>query len=207
MRRFLEEGIPLIDLQRDANSVALMLTHPSFGEYRDIVLDLLRSHGKITQIDYVQHRASMFESRAQGKPMSINVGELGVLAIGPSTNLKEGPMTIFDQRGQQVAYQWNAAGDINFGSVQNKAEFISELEKVKAELKKAADSQVVDAEVVTDTDYQITKVIQQANKSEPDKRSILEHLSKAKGYVKGITDLAGLATMLTKAVELAQHLF
>ena len=29
-------------------------------------------------------------------------------------------MAIFDQRGQQVTYQYNAAGDINFGAVQNR---------------------------------------------------------------------------------------
>jgi hypothetical protein len=27
-------------------------------------------------------------------------------------------MAIFDQRGQQVTYQYNAAGDINLGAVQ-----------------------------------------------------------------------------------------
>ena len=29
-------------------------------------------------------------------------------------------MAIFDQRGQRVTYQYNAAGDINFGAVQNR---------------------------------------------------------------------------------------
>jgi hypothetical protein len=30
-------------------------------------------------------------------------------------------MSVFDQRGQHVNYQYNACGDINFGQVQNRA--------------------------------------------------------------------------------------
>ena len=43
-------------------------------------------------------------------------------------------MTVFDQRGQQVTYQYNAAGDINFGAVQNKADVVGELKNLQAEL-------------------------------------------------------------------------
>jgi hypothetical protein len=51
-------------------------------------------------------------------------------------------MAIFDQRGQQVNYQYNAAGDINLGSVQNQAQLIEELSKLKSELSEAAEAQV-----------------------------------------------------------------
>jgi hypothetical protein len=36
-------------------------------------------------------------------------------------------MAIFDQRGQRVTYQCNAAGDINFGAVRNRMDFVGEL--------------------------------------------------------------------------------
>ena len=36
-----------------------------------------------------------------------------LVSLGPG----EISMAIFDQRGQQVSYQYNAAGDINFGAV------------------------------------------------------------------------------------------
>jgi len=37
----------------------------------------------------------------------------GLVSLGPG----EISMAIFDQRRQQVSYQYNAAGDINFGAV------------------------------------------------------------------------------------------
>ncbi len=58
-------------------------------------------------------------------------------------------MAIFDQQGQQVNYQYNAAGNINLGSVQNQAQLANQLEKLKAELSAAAEAQVIDAETFT----------------------------------------------------------
>jgi myo-inositol-1-phosphate synthase len=56
-------------------------------------------------------------------------------------------MPVFDQRGQKVTYQYNAAGDINFGNVQNRADLISELKKLKDEISKAGEAEVIDAEI------------------------------------------------------------
>ena len=42
-------------------------------------------------------------------------------------------MAIFDQRGQRVTYQYNAAGDINFGAVQNRMDLVGELGKLQRE--------------------------------------------------------------------------
>jgi hypothetical protein len=50
-------------------------------------------------------------------------------------------MTSFDQRGQKVIYQFNAKGDINFGSIQNKAEFVTEMRKLISEVQLAAKAQ------------------------------------------------------------------
>jgi len=44
---------------------------------------------------------------------------------------------IVDQRGQQVTYQYNAAGDINIGAVQNRTELVGELRKLKGEIEQA----------------------------------------------------------------------
>jgi AbiTii len=92
-------------------------------------------------------------------------------------------MTVFDQRGQNVQTQYNAAGDINFSSVQNSVEFVAELRKLKDEFSKVAKEEAIDAEVVTDTEYQLTKAIQQAEKAQPDKGIISNHLEKAKQLV------------------------
>lgn len=120
-------------------------------------------------------------------------------------------MTIFDQRNQQVSYQYNAAGDINFGAVQNRMELITELEKLKVEIARAGEARVIDAEVVTDADDQIAKAIQQAKKPTSEKQTVLGHLKNAKELVEdtagGVTAATGLVTALTKAAELAQTLF
>lgn len=51
-------------------------------------------------------------------------------------------MAVFDQRGQQVNYQYNAAGDINLDFVQNQTQLVEELGKLKAELSKAAEAYI-----------------------------------------------------------------
>lgn len=116
----------------------------------------------------------------------------------------------FDQRGQQVTYQYNAAGDINFAAVQNRVDLIGELEKLKAEVTRAGQAQVIDAEVVTDAEYQLTKAIQQAKKPEADKKTILAHLNTAKSVVvaTGATAAAvpGLIDGIQKAIEAMQKL-
>jgi hypothetical protein len=116
-------------------------------------------------------------------------------------------MSVFDQRGQKVTYQYNAAGNINFGNVQNRADLIGELEKLKDEVSKAGEAEIIDAEIVTDTQYQIQKAVEQAKKAEPSKKSILEHLGKAKEFVKGVVEAGGIVTGIVKAIELVQHLF
>lgn len=116
-------------------------------------------------------------------------------------------MAVFDQRGQHVTYQYNAAGNIDIDSVQNRIELISELEKLKAELSRAASTHVIDAEVVTDADYQISEAIQQAKKPDPDKKTITDHLKEAKALIEGVTAAGGLVTALAQATEMIQKLF
>ncbi len=116
-------------------------------------------------------------------------------------------MSVFDQRYQSVTYQYNAAGDINLNAVQNRTDLITELEKLKAEVTKAKDAQVIDAEVVTDVDYHITKAVQQANKPEPSKNTILDHISKAKTLIEGVAEAGGIVTALMQVAELIQKFF
>ncbi|MEM1167704.1 MAG: hypothetical protein AAGJ08_01060 [Cyanobacteria bacterium P01_H01_bin.35] len=116
-------------------------------------------------------------------------------------------MSVFDQRHQNVSYQYNAAGNINFAAVENCANFIEELEKLKAEIPKARDAEIINAEVSTDVQYQIQKAIDQAQKSEPNKGLILGYLSKAKDFVKDVVNASELVTGMIKAIELAENLF
>lgn len=112
----------------------------------------------------------------------------------------------FDQRGQRVNYQYNAAGNINFGQVNNQADLVDELEKLKSEVAKAGDAQVIDAEIVTDIQYQLQKAVEQAKKPEPNKNVVIEHLNKAKDFIKGVAQAGGIVAAIVKAVELVQQL-
>jgi hypothetical protein len=116
-------------------------------------------------------------------------------------------MAIFDQRGQQVTYQYNAAGDINFGAVQNRMDLVGELGKLQRELTQARQAGVFDEDVATDAEYQVTKAVQEAKKPAPDKQTLLGYLGGAKTLVEGVTAAGGLVTALTKAVELVQRFF
>ena len=120
-------------------------------------------------------------------------------------------MATFDQRGQQVNYQYNAAGDINFGAAQNRADVVRELEKLKAEVTKATEAQVIDAEVATDVEYQLSKAVQQAQKPDPDKPTLMMHLNEAKELVENVagnvTAASGLVTALAQAAATVQALF
>jgi hypothetical protein len=116
-------------------------------------------------------------------------------------------MAIFDQRGQRVTYQYNAAGDINFGAVQNRLDLVGELGKLQGEMTKARQAGVFDEEVATDAEYQLTKAVQEAKKPAPDKQTLLGHLGSAKTLVEGVAAAGGLVTVLTKAVEVVQRFF
>ena len=116
-------------------------------------------------------------------------------------------MSVFDQRGQNVNTQHNALGDINFNSVQNSSDFVTELRTLKDEFSKVAQEEAIDAEIVTDTEYQLTKAIQQAEKLEPNKESILTHLENAKKLVDSVDTAIKVGGWLTAAIELAHKIF
>jgi hypothetical protein len=116
-------------------------------------------------------------------------------------------MAIFNQRGQQVTYQYNAAGDINFGAVQNRMDLVGELGKLPREVTQARQAGVFDEGVATDAEYQLTKAVQEAKKPAPDKGTVLGHLTNAKTLVEGVAATGGIVTALTKAVELVQRFF
>jgi hypothetical protein len=110
-------------------------------------------------------------------------------------------MSVFDQHGQQVNYQYNAAGNINFGRVENKVDVITELQKIQDELKKAVQSGALDEETAIDVESSLKKAIIQTQKPNPDKKTIQEHLEQAKKLLGGIVSMAGLVTTLSEAAK------
>ena len=119
----------------------------------------------------------------------------------------QGVYVVFDQRNQKLNTQYNAAGDINFNSVQNSSEFVAELQKLKSEFLRVAQEEAIDAEIVTDVEYQLTKATQHAEKPEPDKGIVLKHLENAKQLVGGIQTAIKIAGYLTSAIAIAKGIF
>jgi hypothetical protein len=72
---------------------------------------------------------------------------------------------------------------------------------------KAIEAGIFDEEIATDADYRLKKAVQEVKKLEPNKKTILEHLSSVETITKGVTAASGLVTALAKAGELVERLF
>ncbi|MEH2461999.1 AbiTii domain-containing protein [Nostoc sp.] len=128
-------------------------------------------------------------------------------------NAQGGNVATFDQREQQVQNQNNAVrdinikGDINIGTIQNSNDFIRELQKVKSELSKAGDAQIISAEIVTDADYEIATAIQEAKKATPNKNFVLKAIENAKNLLSKSAGAVELVTALINLIAAGITLF
>ena len=116
-------------------------------------------------------------------------------------------MANFDQRGQHVTYQYNAAGNISIGAVQSVADFADELGKLRDEIDKASSSGALEKDVALDAKYQLDKAAQQTEKPAPDKDALVGYLTTAKDLVAQVGGAAGLVTGLVQAIEKVRVLF
>ena len=114
-------------------------------------------------------------------------------------------MTTFDQRGQKVNYQFNAAGNINFGVVQDKAELVIELQKLLTEVNKATQAGAITGEVAIDIESNVKKAMLQAEKSKPDKQIIIDNINGAKTIIEGVASAVGLVNGFVEAVEMIRR--
>jgi hypothetical protein len=117
-------------------------------------------------------------------------------------------MATFDQRHQQVNYQYNAAGDINLGAVASRADLLRELEHLKAEVSRAAAAQLIEPEQAADVEYHITKAKLQAERQSPDKQGMMKSLAQASEVVSSVpaaaAALSGLVNALAQAAQQVQ---
>lgn len=129
-------------------------------------------------------------------------------------------MTQFDPFPNQVGIQSNsgdisisdssiniAGHDLNFGTVQNKQELISQLEKLKEAFVKAGETQIISEETAIDAEAEVRKAIGQAKKPTLDKKSVLDYLTAAKSLIEGIGGAGGLVTSIAGAIEAVHKLF
>lgn len=98
-------------------------------------------------------------------------------------------MTIFNQQGQHVQNQYNAGGDMHI-DIKNNHDLEKHLEQLILMVKKSTTEGTID----TATADAVKQELQRASTGE--KKSIVEHLSKAKDILKGISAAEGLVNTL-----------
>ena len=123
-----------------------------------------------------------------------------------STHAPGGNMTFFDQRGQSVSHQYNAAGNITVGSVQTAVDLLDQLETLKREIARAETAQAIDEDAATDATYQVTKAIQQARKPAPDTARIQEHLGSGLQSLRASGAADELLSAFDSAIRVARRL-
>ncbi|HWS83527.1 MAG TPA: hypothetical protein VN207_04645 [Ktedonobacteraceae bacterium] len=116
-------------------------------------------------------------------------------------------MSQFDMSHQQVDRQYIAGRDMNFGQVQSADDLLALLEELKDHIAQGQKAGIIDEDVATDTQYQVTKAIDQSQKPHPDKKTIIDHLSMAKLLLENISAAGGLVTALAGASQVVQRLF
>jgi len=120
-------------------------------------------------------------------------------------------MATFDQRHQQVTYQFNAAGNIDLRGAQNRADVVRELRLLNEEVGRAAEAQVIESGAALDAQYHLSKAVDQAQKPEPDKHSIATSLERATEVISALPAatgaLSGLVNALAQAAQLVQLRF
>ncbi len=112
-------------------------------------------------------------------------------------------MATFNQQGQKVENQYNAE-TINFGQANTPDTYLKELKALQAELDKAIKGKALEGEQALDAENHLKKAVAQAEKSEPDTKSLIEHLSSAKELV---SNVGGLAAALAGAITAVGVLF
>ena len=157
---------------------------------------------KTRLLDYVLKLSKNWHLETQ-KPTKDELNQLFNLTI----HNEGGSMSIFDQRGQQVNYQYNAAGNINFQNVQDKDQLAVELGKLKEEIERAKQLKAMDNDIAVEAEFHLLQAEKEAKKDNPSKNQFLEHINGAKALLEGVASAAGMITALLKTVEIANQIF
>jgi hypothetical protein len=110
-------------------------------------------------------------------------------------------MATFDQRAQKVTYQYNAAGNINFGAVTTNTDIVVELNKLLDEVTKAIKIGAIDPENGVDVESKLKNAIIKIKKSKPDKKSVLDNIEGAKKIIESMASATGLVGGFIQAAE------
>jgi len=123
--------------------------------------------------------------------------------------IRKEKMEKFDFRGQKVNNQVVAEsiGVVNFGTVQDKDEFVAELRKLISEVNKATQEGIIKKEVSAGVITHIEKAITETKKSDPKKKPIVDHIEGAKSLLDGMISASNLVSALITAAKIVGSLF
>ena len=115
-------------------------------------------------------------------------------------------MSIFDQRGQHVEYQFNVAGNINLDGVQSVDQLVNQIAHLRAEIDQANRRGAVPEDIAVEAQYHLLEASRQAKSERPDRSTLLDNIRKAKDLLKDIAAVASLVTALAKLADVAMKL-
>src|SRR5260370_41504592 len=110
-------------------------------------------------------------------------------------------MTVFNQQGQSVNNQYNAAGDMHFNSIHNVNELIPHLQQLSAEIDQAITTGKIDKETGNAAKAELAKAVADAHKPDAKKTTLVTYLTKAQALLAGITATGGIVEAIKKMVE------
>jgi hypothetical protein len=116
-------------------------------------------------------------------------------------------MTTFDQRGQNVKYQYNAGENINFLSAQNKVDALTQLTKLRDEIISAVQNGALPSELGKNIQDKLEQAIILANTPKPNKKSMLSYLDEIRITIRDVASMGGFITALIQAAEMIKRLF
>lgn len=117
-------------------------------------------------------------------------------------------MAIFDQRGQKVNNQYNAAHDINFNQGMKKEEFLDELNRLKSAIEQLANSPTeIPQENIAEASEAVDRSTTEAKKETPNKKILEANLGKAQLLLNDFAAAVNVVAALGKAIAIIGALF
>lgn len=114
----------------------------------------------------------------------------------------------FNQQGQKVSgNQYNAEGDIVIGGEAKIEDMVKLLETLKQQIVQARQQGIIGKDISADAEHMVNQAVQQTQKPQPNRGSIVSYLNAAKGLVEGVASAGSIVATLVHAVEIAQRLF
>jgi len=174
--------------------------HYSLGPHNfEQILDTVRNR----LLDFVLRLGKEWDPKA-APPGQDELKQLVSVVI--YNNPQGGPVSIFDQRGQHVEYQFNVAGNINLDDVQSVDQLVNQIAHLRAEIDQAKRVGAVPEDVAVEAQYHLLEASRQAKSERPDRSTLLDNIRRAKDLLKDISAVASLVTTLAKLADVAMKL-